>query len=143
MLKIFVKDEKEAEALGMELAKKLGPGSIVALTGNLGAGKTTFAKAIAKGLGVTDLVTSPTFNLIHEHESGRLPFYHFDVYRLESPDELQELGYEEYFCGDGVCVVEWADLIENYIPKDAIRVNISYGENENERVIQIDEYTGH
>ena len=96
MLEIYIKNEKEAEELGIQLADKLGPGSVIALTGNLGAGKTTFTKAVAKGLGITDLIVSPTFTIIQEYRSGRLPLYHFDVYRIEEEDELFELGYEEY-----------------------------------------------
>ena len=142
MLRIFVKNEEDMEKLGMDLVSKLGPGSVVALTGNLGAGKTTLTKSIAKGLGVTDLIVSPTFTLIHEYSSGKLPLYHFDLYRIEDEEELYELGYEEYFYGEGICVIEWADRIEGHIPKDAIRVHIDYGANENERIIKIDENIG-
>lgn len=139
MLEIYVKNEKEAERLGIQLADKLVPGSVIALTGNLGAGKTTFTKAVAKGLGITDVITSPTFTIIQEYRSGRLPLYHFDVYRIEDEEELYELGYEEYFYGDGVCVIEWADRIEDFLPKDTIRIHIDYGAEENERIFQIDE----
>jgi tRNA threonylcarbamoyladenosine biosynthesis protein TsaE len=139
MLEIYVKNEKEAEGLGIQLADKLVPGSVIALTGNLGAGKTTFTKAVAKGLGITDVITSPTFTIIQEYRSGRLPLYHFDVYRIEDEEELYELGYEEYFYGDGVCVIEWADRIEDFLPKDTIRIHIDYGAEENERIFQIDE----
>jgi tRNA threonylcarbamoyladenosine biosynthesis protein TsaE len=121
-------NERELQAFGREFAKGLGPGAVVALTGDLGAGKTTLAGAIAEGLGVTDAVTSPTFTLIAEYSGGRLPLYHFDVYRLAGPgvyDELENLGWEDYFYGKGVCVVEWADLIEDVIPRDALRVAIT------------------
>ncbi|MFA5636391.1 MAG: tRNA (adenosine(37)-N6)-threonylcarbamoyltransferase complex ATPase subunit type 1 TsaE, partial [Anaerovoracaceae bacterium] len=114
MLEICIKNEKEAEKLGMQLADKLSPGSVVALTGDLGVGKTTLTKAIARGLGITALITSPTFTIIHEYRDGRLPLYHFDVYRIEDEEELHELGYEEYFYGDGVCVIEWADRIKDF-----------------------------
>lgn len=143
MSKIRVKSKEETEALGMELAQELGPGSVVALFGDLGAGKTTFTKAIAKGLGISDLITSPTFTIIHEYESGRLPLYHFDVYRLGDEEELYELGYEEYFYGSGVTVVEWADRVEACLPEDAIRINISYGDGEDERIFHIDDDIGY
>ena len=94
---------------------------------------------MAKGLGVTELVTSPSFTIIQEYRSGRLPLYHFDVYRIEDEEELYELGYEEYFYGDGVCVVEWADRIESFLPEDTIHIHIEYGAEENERIFQIDE----
>ena len=142
MLEIYVKNKEEAEELGMKLADRLGPGSVVALTGNLGAGKTTFTKAVAKGLGIAALITSPTFTIIQEYRDGRLPLYHFDVYRLEDGEELYELGYEEYFYGDGICVIEWADRIEDFLPEDAIRIHIAYGDAENERIFQIDENIG-
>lgn len=143
MVEVTVKNEQEAEALGVQLAKGLGPSSVVALSGELGAGKTTFTKAIAKGLGITDLITSPTFTIIHEYKGGRLPLYHFDVYRLNEEEEFRNLGYEEYFYGDGVCVIEWADKIEEYLPENAILITISYGANEGERIFSFDEHTGH
>ncbi len=143
MLEIYIENEIEAEALGMELAERLRPGSVVALTGDLGVGKTTFTKAVAKGLGVTDLLTSPTFTIIHEYRDGRIPLYHFDVYRIEDEEELYELGYEEYFYGDGVCVVEWADRIAGFLPPDTIHIHIAYGRGESERIFQIDDTTSH
>ncbi len=143
MIELYIKNEKEAEELGMQLADRLAPGAVIALTGDLGAGKTTFTKAVARGLGITDMVTSPTFTIIQEYEGGRLPLYHFDVYRLEDAEELYELGYEEYFYGEGVCVIEWADRIEDFLPKDSIRIHIAYSAEENERIFQIDENTGH
>ena len=139
---IFIKNEKQTEKLGMELAARLLPGTVVALTGEPGAGKTTFTKAVAKGLGVASLVTSPTFTIINEHKDGRIPLYHFDVYRINDEEEMYELGFEEYFYGDGVCVVEWADRIEGLIPERDIRIHISYGIGENERTFQINENTG-
>lgn len=120
----------------MKLAEKARPGQVIALIGDLGAGKTTLAKYIAEGLGVEERITSPTFTLIHEYQSGRLPFYHFDVYRLEDPEEMYELGYEEYFYGDGLCVVEWADKVEEMIPEDALWLYLSYGDEEDLRVIE-------
>ena len=132
--KIVIKNEEETKKFGEKLCEKLTAGSIVALTGDLGTGKTTLTKAIAAGLGVTDVITSPTFNIVKQYDSGRLPLYHFDVYRIGDVDEMYEIGYEEFFFGDGVCVIEWADLIEEIIPDDAVRIEIEYGEKEGERI---------
>lgn len=132
--KIVIKNEEETKKFGEKLCETLTAGSIVALTGDLGTGKTTLTKAIAAGLGVTDVITSPTFNIVKQYDSGRLPLYHFDVYRIGDVDEMYEIGYEEYFFGDGVCVIEWADLIEEIIPDDAVRIEIEYGEKEGERI---------
>lgn len=119
---------EETEQLGERLGRSLEAGTVVALMGELGAGKTTFTKGIAKGLDVDDLIHSPTFNLIHEHH-GRLPVYHFDLYRLVNPEELDDLGYEDYFYGDGVSIVEWPEKIMDMLPPDHIEVRIS-GEDE-------------
>lgn len=132
--KIVIKNEEETKKFGKQLCEKLTAGSIVALTGDLGTGKTTLTKAIAAGLGVTDVITSPTFNIVKQYDSGRLPLYHFDVYRIGDVDEMYEIGYEEYFFGEGVCVIEWADLIDEIIPDDAMRIEIEYGEKEGERI---------
>jgi tRNA threonylcarbamoyladenosine biosynthesis protein TsaE len=121
----------------MSLAEKLGtilqPGDVLTLAGDLGAGKTTFTKGLAKGLGITRTVNSPTFTIIKEYK-GRIPLYHMDVYRLEDSDE--DLGFEEYFSGDGVCVVEWAVFIEDYLPEERMELVISH-KGENEREFQI------
>lgn len=135
-MKLTLKSEQETEKYGIELGRKVKPGTVIALTGDLGAGKTTLTKAIAKGLGVTETVTSPTFTVVKEYRSGRLPLYHFDVYRIGDLEEMYELGYEEYFYGDGVCVVEWADLVEELLPGDAVRIRIDYGASEGERVYE-------
>lgn len=132
--KIVIKNEEETKKFGKQLCEKLTAGSIVALTGDLGTGKTTLTKAIAAGLGVTDVITSPTFNIVKQYDSGRLPLYHFDVYRIGDVDEMYEIGYEEYFFGEGVCVIEWADLVDEIIPDDAMRIEIEYGEKEGERI---------
>lgn len=134
MKKYIITSEKQTQLFGSRLSEKLTPGSVIALTGELGAGKTTLAKAIAKGLGIHSPLTSPTFTIIHEYREGRLPFYHFDVYRLNNEEEMYELGYEEYFYGDGVSVIEWADLIEGLLPEDSIRIHIEFGNSENERI---------
>ena len=131
---VYIKNEQETRSFGKKLAAELAPGIVIALTGDLGTGKTALTKSIAEGLGITEVITSPTFNIVKEYYSGRIPMYHFDVYRIGDIDEMYELGYEEYFYGNGVCIVEWADLIEDIIPEDAIRIDIDYGENEGERI---------
>ena len=134
---ITLKGTEKTEDFGKEFAESLEKGSIIALMGPLGAGKTTLSKAIAKGLGVTETITSPTFTIVQEYESGRLPLYHFDVYRVHDEEELFEMGFEEYLHKGGVCLIEWADLIEDMLPSKTIRIYIDYGENENERVLTI------
>ena len=131
---ITIKNEEETRAFGGRLAEEAKPGMVIALIGDLGTGKTTLTKSIAAALGVQGHITSPTFNIVKEYKTGRLPLYHFDVYRITDPDEMYELGYEEYFYGDGVCIIEWADLIEELLPEHTIRIEIQYGENEGERI---------
>lgn len=138
MKEIVINNEQETMEFGIKLAKQLVPGSVVALTGDLGVGKTTLTKAIAKGLGIHSMVTSPTFTIIQEYKEGRLPLYHFDVYRIMDEEEMYELGYEEYFFGDGVCVVEWADQIKGLLPEDVIRIHIEYGVEENQRIYKFE-----
>lgn len=131
---IYMKNEADTVSFGIELAKKATPGTVIALTGDLGAGKTTLTKSIAKGLEIEDIITSPTFNIVKEYDSGRLPLYHFDVYRVGDVDEMYEIGCEEYFYGEGICVVEWADLIEEIMPEETLWIQIEYGEKEGERI---------
>ena len=111
-----------------ELAKKLGeeaePGQVITLTGDLGVGKTVFTQGFAAGLEIDEPVDSPTFTIIKVYDEGRLPFYHFDVYRIGDVSEMDEIGYEDYFFGDGVSMVEWANLIEEIIPEDAVLITI-------------------
>jgi len=117
----------ETLAFGREIAGRLRPGAIIALTGDLGAGKTQFVKGLAAGLNFPGEVTSPTFTLIHEYIGGRLPIYHFDFYRLESEEEAVQLGLEEYFNGDGICVIEWAAKFPDFIPPDARWFDVTIG----------------
>ncbi len=117
-------EEKATFELGKRLGRSAKPGLIVTLDGDLGTGKTVFAKGVAVGLGISDDVVSPTFTILKVYESGRIPLYHFDVYRIADSDEMDELGYEEYFFGDGVTLVEWSRLIEEIIPEDAIRITM-------------------
>ena len=116
--------EKETYDFGKELGARAVPGSVLCIDGDLGVGKTVFTKGFAKGLGVEDDVVSPTFTIIQIYEEGRLPLYHFDVYRIGEPDEMYEIGFEDYFYGEGVCLIEWASLIEELLPENAIRIKI-------------------
>ena len=129
---------EETAALGARLAEKLGPGAVVAFTGDLGAGKTAFVSGMARGLGIPDRVTSPTFTIVNEYEGGRLPLFHFDMYRLGSADELFDIGWEDYLARGGVCAVEWTENVAGAIDADAIRVDISRGEDDMSRVITIE-----
>ena len=118
MREIKISSEKEAAEFGKRLGKTLESGDVLALVGELGTGKTTLTKAIAAGLDISETVTSPTFTIVKEYNSGRLPLFHFDVYRLENGGELIEIGGEEYFDAGGICVIEWADKIAEILPDD-------------------------
>ena len=126
------------EALGEKLGREARAGQIYCLSGDLGVGKTVFTKGFAKGLGITEHVTSPTFAIVNEYE-GRLPLYHFDVYRIADSDEMYEIGYEEYVYGDGVSVIEWPQLIDDILPENRYDVTISkdYSRHDNYRKIEI------
>ncbi len=124
----------ETELAGESLAGKLKAGDVVALSGDLGAGKTHFVKGIARGLGIAGDVTSPTFTLVHEYQGGRLPLYHFDFYRVENEEAARLLGLDEYIFGDGVTVIEWADRFPAVLPATVRSVRLS-GEGENVRRI--------
>ena len=133
-IEITIKSEEDSAKLGRKIGEKAEPGSVLALIGHLGTGKTTLTKYIAAGMGVSEVITSPTFNIVKEYRSGRIPLYHFDVYRIEDPEEMYEIGYEEYFYGDGLCVVEWADMIEELLPGDAAVIKMEYSDTEGERI---------
>jgi len=116
--------EEETRAFGESLGVKASPGSIYTLTGDLGVGKTVFTQGFARGLRITEPVNSPTFTIVQEYDGGRIPFYHFDVYRIGDIEEMEEIGYEDYFYGSGVCLIEWADLIEELLPEHYFRITI-------------------
>ena len=130
--------EEQTEALGFRLGQLIQPGAVIAYTGDLGAGKTAFTRGLARGLGIPDRVTSPTFTIVNEYEGGRLPLFHFDMYRLGSADELFDIGWEDYLARNGVCAVEWSENVADAIEGDAIRVSITRGEGDNDRVIDIE-----
>ena len=113
----------ETEALGQRLAERLQPGDVIAYTGDLGAGKTAFTRGLARGLGITERITSPTFTIVNEYQGGRLPLFHFDMYRLSSSEELFDIGWEDYLARGGVCAVEWSENVADALT-DAISITI-------------------
>ena len=115
---------EETYALGEKIGKAAQPGQIYTLTGDLGVGKTVFTQGVAAGLGITEPVSSPTFTIVQVYEEGRLPFYHFDVYRIGDVEEMDEIGYEDYFYGDGLTMIEWANLIEEILPSKRKEITI-------------------
>lgn len=115
---------QETYDLGKKIGEQLSPGSVLTLVGDLGVGKTVFSQGLAEGLGITEPVNSPTFTIIQIYDGGRLPFYHFDVYRIGDVSEMDEIGYEDYFWGDGVCLIEWANLIEEILPEYYTEITI-------------------
>ena len=119
MRNVIIRDETETKKFATDVAQTLKKGDVIALVGDLGTGKTTLSKYIAEALGITETITSPTFTIVQEYHSGRLPLYHFDVYRVDDIEEMYRIGYEEYFYGEGVCIVEWADIVEEIIPEYA------------------------
>ena len=131
---LTIKNEEDTKEFGLELGRKAKSGQVLALIGDLGTGKTTLTKYVAEGLGIEDHIISPTFTIIREYEGGRLPLYHFDVYRIGDPDELFNIGAHDYFYGNGLCVVEWADLVEEELPEDTMYIYIEYGSEEGERI---------
>lgn len=128
----------ETEALGQRLAERLQPGDVIAYTGDLGAGKTAFTRGLARGLGITERITSPTFTIVNEYQGGRLPLFHFDMYRLGSSDELYEIGWEDYLARGGVCAVEWSEIVADALEEDCIRVDIRQSDTENQRKITVE-----
>lgn len=121
---IETRSPEETFALGEKIGKAAVPGQIYTLTGDLGVGKTVFTQGVAAGLGITGAVSSPTFTIVQVYEEGRLPFYHFDVYRIGDIEEMEEIGYDDYFFGQGICLIEWAELIEEILPESVISITI-------------------
>ena len=127
----------QTEAIGESLGKQLRRGSVVAYRGGLGMGKTAFTRGLARGLGCTGRVTSPTFTIVNEY-SGTLPLFHFDMYRLDSSDALFDIGWEDYLERGGVCAVEWSENVADALPEDALTVTIARGSGENDRIITVE-----
>ncbi len=128
---------EETERIGETLAHRLSGGAVLALRGGLGMGKTAFTRGLARGLGYTGRVTSPTFTIVNEYE-GKTPLFHFDMYRLGGEDELFDIGWDDYLTRGGVCVVEWSERIERALPPETVTVSIERGEGENDRVITVE-----
>ena len=116
---------EETFALGKKLGEEAGAGAVFTLNGDLGVGKTVFAQGFAEGLGITGAVNSPTFTILQVYEEGRLPLYHFDVYRIEDPEEMYEVGFDDYLYGQGVCLIEWAEMVAEMLPEDYTAVTIA------------------
>jgi tRNA threonylcarbamoyladenosine biosynthesis protein TsaE len=128
-------DAEETQTIAAEIAHQLVPGSVLSLIGDLGAGKTEFVKGLAKGLGIEDPVTSPTFTLVHEYRGGRLTLYHLDLYRLISEKELDEIGFDDCLSAGGVCAIEWGNKYPERLPKECLEIRLTIGEN-NQRTIE-------
>ena len=124
MRRIETASAEETMNIACELAAKASPGDVITLDGDLGAGKTTFTKGFAKGLGIGMMVNSPTFLIVQEYTGGRLPLYHFDAYRIEEPEEMEEIGFREYVDGDGVCIIEWPEMVDDLLPETVTAVSI-------------------
>ncbi|MBC2575111.1 tRNA (adenosine(37)-N6)-threonylcarbamoyltransferase complex ATPase subunit type 1 TsaE [Peptostreptococcus canis] len=126
MRKIFLKNEEYTKKIGKSLGELLFEGAIVCLNGDLGAGKTTVTKSIAKALGINEDITSPTFTIVNEYNEGNIPLYHFDVYRIGSSEEMYDIGFDEYIDSNGICVIEWSDIIKDILPKERLEIFLSY-----------------
>lgn len=114
----------ETFEIGKRIGEQAQPGQIYTLVGDLGVGKTVFTQGVAAGLEITEPISSPTFTIIQVYEEGRMPFYHFDVYRIGDIEEMEEIGYDDYFFGEGICLIEWANLIEEILPEQIISIRI-------------------
>lgn len=128
---------EETERIGEELARKLSGGAIISFSGDLGAGKTAFVRGLARGLGITERVTSPTFTIVNEYEGGVFPLFHFDLYRLGGSDELYDIGWEDYLARNGICAVEWSERAEDAM-EDCVKVRIMRGDSDHQRIISIE-----
>ena len=136
-MEYYSASERETEALGQALVDRLSPGAVAAFTGDLGAGKTAFVRGMARGLGIAQRVTSPTFNIVNEYEGGRLPLFHFDLYRLGSSDELFDIGWEDFLRRGGICAVEWSENVPGAFEGDEVNVVFRKLDDENTREITI------
>ena len=143
MLKFVSNSEQDTEKTAERIAEKLVPGDVIAYVGGLGAGKTAFTRGLARGLGAKEQVTSPTYTTVNEYLSGRMPLFHFDMYRLEDADALFDIGWEDYLARRGVCAVEWSERVEDALPPDTLFVTIArHAENDNWRTITVEGSSG-
>lgn len=126
MKKIFLENEESTKKIGEIIGEKLFNGAILCLNGDLGAGKTTLTKSIAKALRIDEDITSPTFTIVNEYTDGSIPLYHFDVYRIGEADEMYDIGFDEYINSDGVCIIEWSSIIRDILPKERLEINLNY-----------------
>ena len=135
-MEFYTASAQETEQLGQRLGQKLKPGAVIAYSGDLGAGKTAFTRGLARGLGIEDPITSPTYTIVNEYP-GKIPLFHFDMYRLGSSEDLFDIGWEDYFTRGGVIAVEWSERVEDALPEDTLWVDIARGSGENDRIITI------
>ncbi|MDD7183599.1 tRNA (adenosine(37)-N6)-threonylcarbamoyltransferase complex ATPase subunit type 1 TsaE [Peptostreptococcus porci] len=126
MKKIFLENEESTKKIGEIIGEKLFNGAILCLNGDLGAGKTTLTKSIAKALRIDEDITSPTFTIVNEYTEGSIPLYHFDVYRIGEADEMYDIGFDEYINSDGICIIEWSSIIRDILPKERLEINLNY-----------------
>lgn len=139
---VYITDSaEETEALGESVGKRISAGTVLAFTGDLGAGKTAFTRGLARGLGITERVTSPTYTIVNEYEGGRLPLFHFDLYRIQDGEELFDIGWEDYLMRSGVCAVEWSENAAGFL-SETMTVQIRRGDTDNRRIITILEEGG-
>ena len=134
MVKIYLENEEKTREIGSKLGELLTPKSVICLIGDLGAGKTTMTQSLARALGVDDYITSPTFTIVNEYE-GKMPLYHFDVYRIGSSEEMYDIGFDEYIDGEGVCIIEWANLIEDILPDEYLYIELRYKDMSREMIL--------
>ena len=134
--------DRETENIGIEFSKRLQPRDIVACYGDLGTGKTRFIKGICKGLGISEHIASPSFSIVNEYNIDDLKIYHFDFYRVNSLDEIREIGFEEYLNSNGISLIEWADKVQKYLPPHRYDVHLDFGNDELIRLIKIEEIVG-
>ena len=137
-MEFITNSPEKTEKIGAAMGRIIPAGTVLAYRGDLGAGKTAFTRGLARGLGYRDSVTSPTYTIVNEYLGGRLPLFHFDMYRLASDDDLWDIGWEDYLERGGVCVVEWSENVADALPSDAIIVSIARGEKDNERIITVE-----
>ena len=136
-MEFYTASAQETEQLGQRLGQRLKPGAVIAYSGDLGAGKTAFTRGLARGLGFTEAVTSPTYTIVNEYLGGRLPLFHFDMYRLSSADDLFDIGWEDFLRRGGICAVEWSENIRDALDEDTLWVDIRRGMADGQRIITL------